>query len=71
MDKKTKLVLGAGIIVGVAALAFPVSTVFITLLLAMLLIPPLVVAGYVLAEGSSVLYREISEKEKDTMIIQA
>lgn len=70
MDTKTKLALGVGVIVGVATLAVPASTVFITLLIGMLLIPPLVVAGYVLVYGVSVISREISEKETDTMMIQ-
>ena len=71
MDKKTKLALGAGVAVGVATLAIPVSTIFMTLLLGMLFIPPLVVTGYVLVYGASVISGEISEKETGTMIIQA
>ena len=71
MDKKTKLSLGAGVIVGVATLTIPVSTTSITLLLGMLFIPPIVVAGYILVYGASVISDEISEKETDTIIIQA
>ncbi|MCX9013262.1 MAG: hypothetical protein OIN89_00445 [Candidatus Methanoperedens sp.] len=71
MDKKTKLALGAGAAVGVVTLAVPVSTVFVTLLLGMLLIPPVVGAGYVLVYGASVISREISEKEKDVMVVRA
>lgn len=71
MDKKTKLALGAGVAVGVVTLAVPVSTVFVALLLGMLLIPPVVGAGYVLVYGASVISREISEKEKDVMVVRA
>ena len=70
MDTKTKLALGASFIVGVATLTVPASTVFITLLLGMLLVPPLVVAGYVLVYGASVISREISEKQTDIVMIQ-
>lgn len=71
MDRNTKIVLGAGFIVMASLLLFPVSAVFITMLLGLLFIPPVIVAGYFFVYGFSVISSEISENEKDVMVIQA
>ena len=72
IDKKVKTALIVGIISTYIAVSYPVSTIFITLLLGLIFVPPILVFVYVLKEGIPLIsseLRDIFESKKDTFVI--
>ncbi|VVB84150.1 Uncharacterised protein [uncultured archaeon] len=70
INRKTKLLL-AGLIVLIAAFYISPSTAFVALLLGLLFIPPALMIGAAVAEGTSIISKGAFEKEKEVTVISA
>ena len=68
VNRKTMLML-AGIFILSAAFYISASTAFITLLLGLLFVPPALMIGAALVQGSSEISNELFKPEKDSMVI--
>lgn len=72
IDKKVKTALIVGIIGTYIAFSYSVSTIFMTFLIGLILIPPIVVFVYVLREGIPLIFSELKEilnSEKEIFVI--
>ena len=61
IDKKVKTALIVGIVSTYIAVSYPVSTIFITLLLGLIFVPPILVFVYVLKEGIPLISSELKD----------
>ena len=61
IDKKVKTALIVGIVSTYIAVSYPVSTIFITLLLGLIFVPPILVFVYVLKVGIPLISNELKD----------